>query len=458
MALKPFTGRLGLRAAMKRIKVDVAFITPGRYVAQLDRSWLESPFAVRGFEINGEDHIQLLRKFCKYVYVDSARSSVPEKKIQEAHGSVVKDPFALPVPARSGTQKTSLSQKLARIIRRPNGSAGNGASGAVAGQIAVPLTKEFPAAAAAYKHASKGVNEILTGLRNGKGVSLDKLRGSVEPLVGSIQRNPDSMAWLCYLQIPENDELCVSLTSAVWAVMMGRQLGFDSTGMRNLAMGGIMLDMGNAQIPPSMFSTDGQPTEEEEEILKMHVDYSVKIARTAPGLNPDAMSMIACHHERHDGSGYPNGLAGEDIPVFGRIASLVAYYDEMITHRLYPAQKSSHAAISELNSQAGKKFQKEAVNNIVQAIGMFPTGSLVELNTGEVVIVMEQNPAHRLRPKVMPVLDGDRKPLSSKKPVDLSRVPDSGYSRKARWITKGHVAGALDVDLKQFIFRSRKSR
>jgi HD-GYP domain-containing protein (c-di-GMP phosphodiesterase class II) len=189
----------------------------------------------------------------------------------------------------------------------------------------------------------------------------------------------------------------------------------------------------------------------------MHVDYGLKIVRTAPGVHDDAIDMIRCHHEYHDGSGYPQALEGKDIPVFGRIAGVVNYYDALISNKTHGPAKSSYDAICELNLVAGTKFQKEVVNSFVQAIGMFPTGSLVELNTGEVALVMEQHKAHRLRPRLMLVLDKDKQPLESGKPLQLSRVPDAGTSRKARWIVKGHEAGAFDINLQKFIFRSRKS-
>ncbi len=167
--------------------------------------------------------------------------------------------------------------------------------------------------------------------------------------------------------------------------------------------------------------------------------------------------MISCHHEYHDGSGYPQALKGEDIPIFGRIAGVANYYDHLISDKSYVPAKSSYDAICELNLLAGTKFQKEVVNSFVQTMGMFPTGSLVELNTGEVALVMEQHKVHRLRPRLMRVLDKDKQPLDSGKSLELSRVPDSGTSRKARWIVKGHVASEFDIDLRNYVFGSRKS-
>ena len=419
----------------KRIKVDIAFITPGMFIAQLDRSLLETPFVTRGFEIKEEQEIQLLRKFCKHVYVDCSRSSVPEGQILEAHSSVVRDPFAPQVSREVGNRPISIARKLLRLIRR------FGISGRSAG---VSMTREFPEALTAHSHAVEGMKDILADVKEGKGVNVDKLKDAMGPMVDSILRNTDAMAWQCYLQDSDNLGPSINITSAVWSVIMGRHLGMDRHALGNLAMGGVMLDIGNMQLPPSIVASEAPPTEEEEEIVRMHVDYGLKIIRTAPGIHDHVIEMISCHHEYHDGSGYPKALEGTAIPTFGRIAGVVNYYDALISDKSYTVAKSSYDAICELNMLAGTKFQKEVVVNFVQAMGMFPTGSLVELNTGEVALVMEQHEVHRLRPKLMLVLDADKQNLASGKPLELSRLPDSGSSRKARWIIKGHEAGALD--------------
>jgi hypothetical protein len=431
----------------KRIKVDIAFITPGMFIAQLDRSWLETPFVKRGFEIKGDQEIQLLRKFCKHVYVDTSRSSVPEDQILEAHVSVVRDPFAPKTATEIDSRPISIARMLLRLIQR------FGISGRSAG---VPMTKEFPAAAAAHKHAAAGMKAILADVKNGKGVNVDQLKAAMGPTVDSLVRNTDAMSWLCYLKNGDGLGPCINFSTAVWSVIMGRHLGLDRHALGNLAMGGVLLDIGNAQIPESILAPDAPPSDEEEEICKMHVDYGLKIARTVPGIHDDSKAMISFHHEFHDGSGYPQALEGENIPVFGRIAGVANYYDQLISGNAHVPAKSSYDAICELNVLAGSKFQKEVVNSFVQAMGMFPTGSLVELNTGEVALVMEQQPVHRLRPRLMRVLDKDKQPLSSGKPLDLSRVPDSGTSRKACWIVKGHVASEFDIDLRKYVFGSRK--
>ena len=447
--------RIGVFALLhKRIKVDIAFITQGMYVAQLDRSWLETPFTMRGFEITDQEQIKLLRKFCKYVYIDVTRSSVPKEDILEAHASEVRDPFSQPVH-QSNAKRSNGRGLLARLGLGGRSAAAPNQPHSYRTRVAV--RKEIPNATAAYGHVRESTSEIIKDVKYKRGLNLDRLKEAVTPMVESVVRNPDAMAWVVYLRNDGNFDPCISINSAVWAVIMGRYLGFDRRGLINLAMGGVLLKLGNILIPESLLSKDGPPTDEEAEILKNHVKYGVKIAGTAAGINDDIVMMIGCHHERHDGSGYPNELAGEDIPVYGRIAGLVNCYDEMISRKPYGAPKSSFDAICELNGLAGTRFQKELVEHFVQAVGMFPTGSLVQLNTGQVGIVVGQNQVHRLRPKLMLVQDEKQQPLSSQKMLDLSKVPSEVGKRKARWINKGHEAGAFGIDPGKYLFGSGKT-
>ena len=180
--------------------------------------------------------------------------------------------------------------------------------------------------------------------------------------------------------------------------------------------------------------------------MRMHVDYGVRLARKTPGISEEVIDMIRSHHERHDGSGYPQGIAGSEIPVYGRIAGLVDCFDAMISPRPYAKAKSAYDAVRELNMLAGNEFQRELVEQFIQALGMFPTGTMVGLNSGEVGVVIEQNRIRRLRPKLQIVLDENQKPLDGAMIIDLHKLPSDENNRRSRWIVKGYEPGAFDLD------------
>jgi HD-GYP domain-containing protein (c-di-GMP phosphodiesterase class II) len=233
-------------------------------------------------------------------------------------------------------------------------------------------------------------------------------------------------------------------------VILGRHLGFDRAGLETLAMGGMLLDVGKARIAESLLGREGELSDAEFATLQKHVRHGVDLAKVTPGINADALAMIEGHHERADGSGYPLGLKGAAIPVFARIGGLVDCYDAMTSRRSWAPTKSPYDAIRELNGLAGTQFQKEMVEQFVQAMGMFPTGSVVEMNEGDIGIVIEQNHIRRLRPKVLVVLDERQQPLATPRVVDLGKCPSNEGEAGAAWIVSGHKAGAFGLDPKEF--------
>ena len=274
-------------------------------------------------------------------------------------------------------------------------------------------------------------------------------------MIESVIRNPDALAWYGALRKREEGAFNYSMTTAIWALILGRHLGFERHRLENLAMGGLLLNVGNVRIPRSVGMKEGPLTEEEHEIIRMHVDYGVEIVNKSSLFSDDVIDMVRCHHERFDGSGYPNGLQGDQIPVYGRIAGVIDCYDAIISSKPYRGPKCAYDAVRELNQLAGDKFQPGVVEQLVQALGMFPTGSLVELNSGEVAIVIEQNRERRLRPNLLVILDDDKEPVRASKLLDLSKVPETGTSKKARWVVGGYDAGTFDIDPKDYFFGLR---
>ena len=229
---------------------------------------------------------------------------------------------------------------------------------------------------------------------------------------------------------------------------MDRHLGFERPGLETLALGGMLLDLGNARLPQDVLTKAGPLDHAERAMVKKHVAVGLDLVKRSLGVNADVLAMIQHHHERHDGSGYPKGLSGADIPVFGRIAGLIDCFDAMTTKRPYAPAKAAYDAVRELDGLSGTGFQRELVEQFVQAVGMFPTGSLVELNTGEVAVVIEQNPVQRLRPKLLLLLNADKQPLDAHPLLDLKARPAGGDADQARWIVRGLEPGAFGLDPK----------
>ena len=364
------------------------------------------------------EEIQQLRQHCQFVYVDSRRSRVNPASI----ASKVRD-----VP-RQTKEELFAGRKLK--------SYADDAS----------WTEEFKRADDALEELSQGVEDIFTQKAEGGSLDMVRVRKSVEPMIDSILRNPDACIWLVRLKQQDSYTYRHSLGASIWAVALGRQLGLPKNDLRSLAIGGLLFDIGKLAIEKDLLSAERPLTDEEHKTVRNHVKLGVDMVLDSGLLNQDVISMVHYHHERHDGSGYPEGLAGNAIPIFARIAAIVDCYDAVTSHRPYAQAIAPSEAIKILHEGKGFLFQPELVEEFIQAIGIYPAGSLVELSSGEVAVVVAEYRTRRLRPNVMVMLDENKQPVKEVKMVDL-RVQTHMEDGRPLEILTGLEAEAYGIDM-----------
>jgi HD-GYP domain-containing protein (c-di-GMP phosphodiesterase class II) len=208
----------------------------------------------------------------------------------------------------------------------------------------------------------------------------------------------------------------------------------------------MLLDIGKTKLPTELLQKTDKPTAEEWDLIRAHVEHGLNFVRAIPNIDEQVIAMIATHHERCDGEGYPRKLKGDAIPLVGRIAGIVDCYDAMTSERHYAKPKSTYDSVRELKKLSGTWFQAELVEFFIQAVGVFPTGTLVELNTGEVGVVVGQNRFRRLRPEVMLILDADKKLRTEFLIADLQEQSGAVGDTPSFWITRGLEPGAYGID------------
>lgn len=376
------------------VKIFTADLELGMYVSGLDRPWLETPFVLQGFRIATEEDIRTLRRYCQYVYVDIQKSEQQDHVLQR----------------KQRIQRPRLSRQALFPTRRLTSY-----------QDSSDWAEEYPRAQAAVRQLSQGVEEIFQHARHGGAVDVVRVKRSVEPMIDSISRNPDACIWLARLKQQDQYTYQHSLGASIWAVALGRQLGLPRSDLRSLAIGGLLFDVGKLRIAPDLLHTDRPLSPDELNEMREHVRYGMELIRETGLMNTDVLDMVAHHHERHNGSGYPQGLRGDAIPVFARIAGIVDCYDAITSHRSYASATSPSAAIKMLHEAKDVDFQAELVEEFIQAVGIYPAGTLVELSSGEVAVVVAEYRTRRLRPRVMIILDGEKRPISGVQMVDLLR-------------------------------------
>jgi len=399
-------------------KVNTAFLKVGMYVSNLDRPWIDTPFLLEGFLIKDEEDISTLSNFCKYVYIDTSRGIGASQYIEEA-------------------PRLKTNPHLERFLQDNKK------------QVEYENTKsteeELPEARVALESASNAVAHIMEDVKQGKNLDIKAVRGVVEPIVDSIIRNSEAYMWLSMMQKKSEYAYSHSVDNCALAVAFGRYMGLPKKDLRTLSIGMLMMDTGNIRIPDPILNKKDKLTDMEYRIVKRHVQHSVDILRNTKGMNEDIINIALTHHERFDGSGYPNGLEGVHIPVYGRMAAIIDCYDAMTSNRPHATAKSPYKALQNIYNWRGSAFQPELVEQFLQCMGVYPTGSLIEMASGEVGIVLEQNGTQRMRPKIMLILDADKTQLTEYNVIDLSKTfeDSSGYPLN---IYRGLDPGTYGID------------
>ena len=439
--------------SLKRIAVDTADLSTGMYVAMLDRPWLETPFVFQGFEIKDRFEIEQLQSYCSYVFVDLNRGKLNASKISS---------LALSINSgsdRAHHDKGWLSRIRARVVQMGFGgllptSSNKDTSGY---NISSTVRREAPQANEAYELILAQNRLILERASKQGVVDINAVAKAVMPTIESVLRNPNAMAWTIFSKKKSGQNYSRAVATSVWAIMFGRHLGFDREALHNLAVGGLLLDIGNVRLSADIRKIEGAITIEQRKDISRHVHLGLEILQTSEGVSQDVLDMVRCHHERADGSGYPDKLTGNAIPVYGRIAGVVDCYDAMTTKTLYSPPMAAYDAARNLNEMRGKQFQAEVVEQFLRTIGMFPTGSVVELSDGTVGVVLEQNRMHPLRPKVMLLLDKAHQLFDQPRILDMQKLHEKASSSREVWIAEGHEHGAFGIDPLNYFTKIERS-
>lgn len=397
------------------LKVRVEDVEPGMYVVELDRPWTETPFLFQGFYVNNQNDIDALTRYCTHVYVQSTGG----KSIENPPGGGKK-------PHAAGGKNGSV---------RPEHEA---------------LRDELRLARKHYEEATRHVIHIMNQLRGGGKLNASLAQSTVDQIVDNVIRIPDAMMWLNRMKRADEYTYNHSVSSSVWSVIFGRHLGLDRRELITVGLGGMLMDVGKTRVRSEVLTKPAPLTAEEYEDARRHLEHGVRILNSHKDIGPGVLEMVKTHHERHDGTGYPRGLKGNQIPVFGRMAAIVDSYDAMISRRPYAPPMSSYDAMRDLNKLANAAFQGEMVEQFIQAIGVFPTGTLVELNTGEVAVVVSQNQSRRLRPRIMLILGADKRLRSDFPVIDLLRTAVDAEGRQSIWIARGLEPGSHGIDPIEF--------
>lgn len=383
----------GTDGQARDFRISVAGLQPGMFVSRLDRPWMGTGFPFEGVLLQTNEDVDQLRRLCVHVHVDPSRGRSPELRFVQFDG-------AAGAP-RAGQAEIDALRRTEWTVRSDFGT-------------------EVKPAGEALARLEHDIGGAMSGVREGGVLDTQALASGVDTMIDSITRNPSALPWVLELKRKGDYVYQHALGCSVWAATFGRHLGLERDGLRDLALGALLCDVGKVRLDQALLERRPPLRESDFHALRSHIAESVRIVGETPGLSAVVLEMVTHHHERHDGSGYPRGLRGTAIPIHARIAGLIDTYDAMTSLRPYAPTRSAHEAVMELYDQRDRLFQAELVEQFIRTCGIYPTGSLVELSDGSIAVVVGVNSLKRLRPRVMLLLGPDKRPLADFRTLDLA--------------------------------------
>ncbi|GIX30027.1 MAG: hypothetical protein KatS3mg124_0499 [Porticoccaceae bacterium] len=387
--------------AIEQVKIRAQDLVIGMFVSGLDRPWSETPFPLQGFHIRRPEDIERVRAYATYVYVDITKgvSPSPGTPIYHQRSDEERDfrPGDAPLAVRGRRPPKPPPPPAARAFAVREGLYAK----------TVPLAREAPRAERIARELKATLTLFAKQVVKGRPARLADLAAVVDELVASCLRCPDALLWLVRLRHKDQHTHDHSLRCAVLCAQFGRHVGLPPEEIRLLCLAALLKDIGKLRIPRTvLLKAPEARTPHEEAQYRRFVEHGVEMLAPLPDMEPRVVAAVRCHCERHDGSGFPQGLAGARIPLPARIVGLSTEYDQIASPRGAREPVAPSRAVSLLYNQRNRGFQEELVVAFIRAIGPYPPGTLVELTTGDLAVVMEQEPDARLTP-VVAVLDRD---------------------------------------------------
>lgn len=385
-------------------KIDSCDLKKGMYVSELDRPWKETHFLFQGFEITDNSTLAEIKDLCKFVYVET--DYIPGKKQPRPATSRSASFTAEPEPANG--DKHDLSYLLDGPPTNKRWTRNQ-----------TTLEEELPRAREIASETRNVLYSTLEDVRLGRTIDSTATKVVITNMVESIISNPDAMGVLSQLKNVDEYTALHSIRVCILALTFGRHLDMTREEMNLLGIGALLHDVGKMKIPTEILNKNDKLTKKEFEIVKTHVPLGVEVLENSPGISPVSIEVVANHHERYSGSGYTNGIKGNDIGVFGMIAGVVDCYDAITSDRTYHKGMTAYEALSKMYQWRTSAFHPGLVEQFIQCMGVYPIGSLVELTTGAIGVVATVNQERRLKPRIALILNSDKQKHETVKVIDL---------------------------------------
>lgn len=432
---------------VKEVQVRVFDLEIGMFVCRLDKEWTETAYPLQGFLIQNENQIQKLADECEYVYIDANRKGYAASTSSRVGGSHYVSPPAVkksqvtiqrtekpqktpaPPPKKVAVEKKPLfslkalfalldkehaEQKV--VTHTPTHQLNDIVTHKISTTVIKPPKKqapfhqEFHAAKQAHTQASKLLKNFMGRVKEGETVNLIMAEQAVHDCILSALRSPDALLLASYLHKKHLSIWEHSMRVTVLAISLGRFLSLNDEELTILGLCGMLHDIGALLISREML----EETDNKIELMQSHTVLGRDILLSCDGEFGGIVAEVAySHHEYLNGSGFPCGLKNEQISPYARMISIVDLYVTLTSDHGNKQGLTHYAAMLKLLEQTDTRLDAVLVDSFCQCIGTYPIGCLVEMNTGELGIVVEENQAQKLKPKIMLVSTDHKNPRAN---------------------------------------------
>jgi HD-GYP domain-containing protein (c-di-GMP phosphodiesterase class II) len=356
-------------------KIPVNELRLGMFIQELCGSWMDHPFWKKSFNLTKPEELQTLQTCgLQEVWIDTSKGLDVASNITTTSVAEEKQKVGLEL------QKKLLNKN------KP--------------EPRVAMHKELDRARKLHAKSKTAVTSMFQEARMGNAINVSDAGLLVDEINLSISRNPE--AFLNIARLKNVDDYTYLHSVAVCALMiaLGKQLSLSGKDIRDAGIAGLLHDVGKIMIPNEILNKPGKLTDEEFEIIKTHPRKGWEVLSISQGANTVALDVCLHHHERVDGTGYPERLSGEPLTLFARMGAVCDVYDALTSNRSYKNGWEPAEAIRKMAEWKDGHFDEIVFHAFVKAIGIYPSGSLVKLKSGRLAVVIQQSEKSLLTPLV----------------------------------------------------------
>ncbi|MBD3667802.1 MAG: HD-GYP domain-containing protein [Kangiella sp.] len=401
---------------IEKRKIPASRLRVGMTVIELDRPWTDVPVMFQELKISSQNEVNLLQKYCQHVYIDAESYRTYYKTIVDFDNRKVLYP---------------------KLDLRPNEASQN-------------LRQELKKVKTTFDRSYTHINQLMRDVQRDSQIDIEGSKELVSQTVDSILRNETAMFWLSKIKHQDEytSEHCVRV--GILAIAFGKYLQLPRESLEVLGMCGMLHDVGKMKVPQEILNKPASLSPEEFDEVKKHTILGYDFLKKHGGIDEQICAVAMNHHERMNGEGYPHHAESQRLSLYDRIIAIVDSYDAMTSDRCYHKGIPASQALSVLYKEQTNHYDAELVQQFIQMVGIYPVGSLVQMNNGQLGIILSINEGHKLEPVVELLTDtqGNRiQPVAT----DLSRHPadsDGNILRIQRSLSDSEVDFCYESYLK----------